>query len=476
MSEFSENGKSRRTFFRNSSAALLAGYAFTNRTGLAQNVQRPDSDSYQSHTINTNAFSPYGSVQERLDFPKDWQVDVMDMVGKDRPPLTSQQILQKLRSPIGSKPLRDIAAGKKNAVITFDDMTRPTYFGPVAEQVINELNAAGIDDDHILFLCAVGSHSEMHSYGAMAKLGPVVYNRCTWETHNRYDNFIQVGKTGFNNMIELNGYFAKADVKILMGSIRTHGGYVFGGGPKSIIPGVVSVDTIFYNHCVVGGVDVRRRRSYESDTRAQVEDANIPLFEKIGGRTPYNRRLDAVEAARLAGVDFSISIIHKGTQECIDLYCGDVDEAHVEGCMVANELQVYNRPAPRAGEYDIMVRNTYPCPQQGVRFASPREGGISIVVAKSPITTQIHGLQQRAAWDHRSWHDINYRPPRAGTFRQIVLSECAGKRETYRYSGVEIYPTWSEILPILEKEMGSGAKVCVYPYQGNIWQKVAPRA
>jgi len=338
------------------------------------------------------------------------------------------------------------------------------------------LNAAGIDDDHILFLAAVGSHAEMHSYGAMAKLGPVVYNRCTWETHNRYDNFIRVGKTGFNNMVEVNGYFAKADVKIHMGSIRTHAGYVFGGGPKGVIPGVVSVDTIFYNHCVVGGVDVRRSRSYEADTREQAADANIPLFEKIGGRTPYNRRLDALEAARLVGVDFSVNIIHNGTQECIDLYCGDIDEAHIQGSLAANEVQVYDRAEPRSGEYDVMVRNSYPSPQQGVRFAGPREGGISIAVQQSPITCQIHGLQQRAGWGQESWHDRNYREPRAANYRRIVLSGCAGRRETYGTTGVEFYPTWSDILPILEQNMKSGSRVCVYPYQGNVWTKVEPRA
>jgi len=78
-------------------------------------------------------------------------------------------------------------------------------------------------------------------------------------------------------------------------------------------------------------------------------------------------------------------------------------------------------------------------------------------------------------WDNASWHDIHYRAPRQANYRQIALSNCVGKRELGR-SDVEMYTTWSEILPILEKEMGSGTRVCVYPYQGNVWQKIEPRA
>ena len=159
MSDLGEHGNSRRAFFRNSGMALLAGYAFTNRTGLAQAVQQPNSDKYQSVTVNTHDYT--GEIQERLDFPKDWQVDVVRLAGEDNPTLSADQIIQRLRSPIGSKQLRDIAAGKKTAAITFDDISRPTPVHLVAKHVVNELNAAGIDDDHILFICAQGSHQAM---------------------------------------------------------------------------------------------------------------------------------------------------------------------------------------------------------------------------------------------------------------------------------------------------------------------------
>ncbi len=468
-----EKGDSRRLFLRNSGAALLAGYAFNNRNGLAQNVARPDAGRYQSVVIRTHHNTSSGPVDERLDFPKDWKIDIMHMVGVKNTPLTSAQILQKLRTPIGSKQLRDIAAGKKNAAISFDDSSRPTYFGDVAEQVINELNLAGIDDDHILFIGAVGTHHDISPVVAMGKLGPRVYARCTWTTHNCFPGCcIQQGRTSWNNMIEANSYMVKADVRIHMGSIRQHGGYGFGGGPKGVIPGLVSLNSVYYNHTVVGGIN-RGNRSYEGDTRAQDASSDIPSFTKMGFPGPFNRRADALEAARLVPIDFSINIIHNGTRECIDLFCGDINEAHLAGSEVANELQCYDHAA-KAGEFDITVVNADPCTQTPAGFATPREGGIAVAVRQSSDLGQYHRLHESGSANLQAY------PFRAaGTapnYRRIMLSAFEGKKGgAGTGSGVEIFPTWDNILPLLEQNMKTGARVLLYPYSGNCWAKVVPR-
>ena len=464
---------SRRSFLRNSGAALLAGYAFSNRTGLAQTVARPDAARYQSVVINTHDYHPDGEIQERLDFPKDWVIDTVGTAGAKAIPLTSAQILQKLRSPIGSKSLGDIAAGKKNACITFDDASRPTNFALVAEQVINELNAAGIDDQHILFIGATGSHDDMHAVVARQKLGAAVYSRCPWLPHQPLDNSVKVGRTSWNNMIEVNGYFAKSDVKILMGSIRTHAGYVFGGGPKGIIPGITSVETIYYNHAVVGGIN-RGNRSFEGDQRAQDPSSVVELLEKMQGGT-YNRRADALEASRLAAVDFSINIVQNQTRQVIDLYCGDVNEAHLAACVPANDMQCYDH-AVKAGENDIVIVNSYPTSMVPPGFGSPREGGISIVILQSPVAGEFHKLHEHGQWDLQAWQTTRINAGRVANYRRIYLSQYVGKMQYLNTANQEIYPTWDKILPILEQNMKTGAKVLLYPSNGNMWNKVAPRA
>jgi hypothetical protein len=67
--------------------------------------------SHNSVVTPTHEFA--GNLDERLDFPADWKVDVMDMAGHNSPVLTEQQIGAKLAQPIGTKSLRELAAGMK---------------------------------------------------------------------------------------------------------------------------------------------------------------------------------------------------------------------------------------------------------------------------------------------------------------------------------------------------------------------------
>ena len=450
MADLSEHGNSRRKFIQNSGLALLAGYAFTNRKGLAQTVQRPNSDRYQSVMVNTHDY--VGEIQERLDFPKDWQVDVIHMAGEKNPPLTADQIIQRLRSPIGSKQLRDIAAGKKNAVVTFDDISRPTPVHLIAEHVANELNAAGIDDDHILFLNAQGSHQTMTHSEAMAKLGPV-FTRCPWFPHNVHSNNIEVGRTRWNNMIQANGYLVKADVKVLIGAIRDHIGFGYSGGAKSIIPGTVSLETIKYNHAVIGGIP-KGNRVYEGHDNPNTGRNHV--IDNI-------LREDALDAARLVGVDFSINVVQNGTRQVLGLYCGDVLEAHLEACRYADKVICWEKDVD-GREYDIVVSNSYPGSRYSpIRFGRPRKGGTSISVSQSPLGRHMHYLHDSGLWNLEPWWIGNYHPRKAN-YRRIILSQYMSKALVINYEDVIIHPTWDKILPILEREHKAGTKVLVYPY------------
>ena len=83
----------------------------------------------QSVTIPTHEFAgPNGApwIEERLDFPANWDVHVMDMAGHNMPALTPQQIAEQSNRPLGTKPLRELAEGKKTVAISFDDLTRTT--------------------------------------------------------------------------------------------------------------------------------------------------------------------------------------------------------------------------------------------------------------------------------------------------------------------------------------------------------------
>jgi hypothetical protein len=121
-------------------AAHLIGTSFTRGASPAQKVEALKGDA-KSVVIPTHEFA--GDIDERLDFPAAWDINEMRMRGHDAPVLSPAEIVRQLDKPVGTKPLRELAVGKRTVVITFDDLTRTTPTYEVAPWVVGELKAAG---------------------------------------------------------------------------------------------------------------------------------------------------------------------------------------------------------------------------------------------------------------------------------------------------------------------------------------------
>ena len=127
------------------------------------------------NSINLTTHEWYGDIEERLDFPDDWQVNIVNMAGHSAAVLSSDEIRNRINNPVGTKLLSDIAYGKKTVVITFDDLTRPTPVNVVAPLVIEELKKAGIKDENILFIGSYGNHRIMTQIEVRKKLGDKMF-------------------------------------------------------------------------------------------------------------------------------------------------------------------------------------------------------------------------------------------------------------------------------------------------------------
>jgi nickel-dependent lactate racemase len=85
-------------------------------------------------------------------------------------------IRKALDNPIGSKRLREIARGKKDAVIVVNDITRPTATCRLLPHLIHELKEAGIEDDRILIMVATGTHRDNTQEELEGMLGKEKFN------------------------------------------------------------------------------------------------------------------------------------------------------------------------------------------------------------------------------------------------------------------------------------------------------------
>ncbi|MBV5349738.1 DUF2088 domain-containing protein, partial [bacterium] len=91
----------------------------------------------------------------------------------------TQEIARALSQPIGSKPLRELAQGAKKVVLVADDNTRLTPTDKIIPALLAELNAAGIKDEQVTIIIALGTHRFMTEAEIMAKFGEEVVKRVT---------------------------------------------------------------------------------------------------------------------------------------------------------------------------------------------------------------------------------------------------------------------------------------------------------
>ena len=90
------------------------------------------------------------------------------------------ETVRRLRSPLGGKRLRDLAADAfrktpdARAVIAVTDLTRASPDGVLVPPLLDELNAGGILDTQITVIVAIGLHRATTDAEKRDKLGSVV--------------------------------------------------------------------------------------------------------------------------------------------------------------------------------------------------------------------------------------------------------------------------------------------------------------
>lgn len=379
-------------------------------------------------------------------FPTGWDVKVSNMAGHDAPPLTEAQIRERLTRPIGTRPLREIAEGKKECVVIVDDLTRPTRAWQVLPAVLDELHAGGITDGHIRFVMATGAHHFMRLGDLVKKLGEDIPDRYCVFVHNVYENNIPLGKTSYGTPVAINREVMECDLKVAVGGIIPHMGAGFGGGGKIVLPGVASIDSIEHNH--------KHVRTGRGEGR-------------IEGNT---RRLDSEEAARMVGIDFIVNMIINPNRDCCGLFCGDLVEAHREGVRVARKHYV-TKIEP---DVDVAVVNGYPMECEAYKALSMaaqsvREGGDAVIILHAPEGARGHYYNGRFGMGYggRGWSPDVYTKRSWRMSRIIAVAPHHSLADEVYYGRGSVWvKSWAEALDGLysSHDRLARVRVAVYPY------------
>ena len=393
----------------------------------------------------------YGRKEQEYRLSDHWQVEICNMAGASKPALGPTEIHAALAKPIGTGPLHELARGKKEVVIIFDDMSRATRTSDVLGHVLGELAEAGIEDKHIRFVCALGCHAALTRLDFAKKLGEDILARFPVYNHNPFGNCVPVGKTRtYQTEVFVNKEVMSCDLKIAIGGVVPHPMSGFGGGGKIILPGVTSFETAQANH----------RSTYRDMFTLRGK-----LGQGIFDENPM--RFDVEEAAELTGLDFIINLIFNRNGESVGIFAGALKPAYSAAVQASKAHYL----TPHVQDKDIAIANSFIKGNEAfiglsiAYLAINKNGGDVVLIANEPSGQVVHYLL--GPFGENSFGPLHQRsgiPPHVK--KVIVFTEypdLAGRGWFANSDKIVFLHEWNDVLKALETDYPGKASVAVFP-------------
>ncbi|MCE5274454.1 MAG: lactate racemase domain-containing protein [Syntrophaceae bacterium] len=388
------------------------------------------------------------NTERELTFPDRWDVTDLSSPGFDKPGLSPEQIRDKVDHPIAGPTLEELAKGKKQAVIVFDDMTRPTPVKDVAPFVLEALHRAGMKREQIRFLWALGSHGAYDMINARKKLGDTIVENYAVFNHDPFQNTVRVGRTPTGVEVWLNREFMDCDLKIGIGCITAHVHVGFGGGAKLIMPGVAGIETINQFH----------NQLYRDQARTGLGNFDNNIM-----------RAECDAAGDLAGLNFKIDCLMNRRGEITNLHAGPFRATHDAG---AEEGKIHYG-IPFSTGYDIVVSNAYGKASESaiallltLMTLKPGAQGTGVLISDAPEGQVPHYVMRSWGTGYGGRH-YNPRPP---GFVQLLMKKLLVMSPQPDRTSLDLVchaddavtvKTWPEVLALLEQDYPGEAKVAV---------------
>jgi nickel-dependent lactate racemase len=419
----------------------------------------------------------YGRTGLDVELPDDRVVGPLAIRPAAPLPNPAGAVAGALARPIGTRPLAEIARGRKDACVLVCDITRPVPNRIILPPLLRTLEEQGIARDKILILVATGLHRPNLGAELEELVGPEIVANYRVENHHgkilaEHD---YLGTTPRGVPVYLDSRYVRADLKITTGLIEPHLMAGYSGGRKVICPGIAALETVKIWH----GPQFLEHPKADCG----ILDGN-PVHEE-------NTRI-----AWMAGCDFIVNVCLDGQRRITWVGAGHMEEAWREGVRFAEQVARVPVPEP----LDVVVTScagypldtTYYQAVKGMTGALPivKQGGTIILAASLSEGLGSPEFQQ-----------IMIDNPDLKTFKQRILGKdyfvmdqwqleelakvverCKVKvvsdglpAETLRRCYVEPAPSVEQAVADSLREYGPAARVAVIPKGPYVLPYVAPQ-
>jgi nickel-dependent lactate racemase len=278
---------------------------------------------------------PYDGVSP-LEVPERNLMGIFSPPPRDNPHTEEEILAAAMASPIGVPRLANVLRGKQRVLIVSDDHHRPTPVRTMLPFVLDDIRHAGVSNNAVEIVMALGSHRLMLDREIREKLGSDIVDAFKVSNHEwtDADNLYFAGHVPPGIDVWVNKKMREFDYILGLGQIMPMDVCGFTGGSNIIIPGLCGPKTSADFHWVRVGF----------------------AAEDVVGRrdNPIREAID--NSALAAGLNAILNVVLDGEGKICNAVYGHPVEAHKRGVPFA--LKAHTVALPRKA--DIVVADGFP--------------------------------------------------------------------------------------------------------------------
>ncbi len=224
---------------------------------------------------------------------------------------------------VDSPPLSTLISEDDLVTIVLSDITRLwSRQDLVCKELVEFLNEkCNVPFENMVILLSLGTHRQQTDEENRKNVSDYVFDRVKIVGHDYRGELVYIGTTSFGTPVYMNPLAVGRKI-IMIGATTHHALAGYGGGRKSIIPGIAGDETIVANHLL----------SMHPDEERSSDLIGMGLVDT----NPVNVDMD--EGVALVNPTFGINIIMNKDGKQSHLICGNWRTAWEKSCQITNQI------------------------------------------------------------------------------------------------------------------------------------------